>query len=62
MREKHELELEQLRVDLKEETKQQLAQQREAMSMKHQEEIRELKQEHEGEIKVHINNGYTLSD
>ena len=24
------------------------------MSMKHQEEIRELKEEHEGEIKVHI--------
>ena len=39
-------------MDLKEEAKQQLAQEREAMSLKHQEEIKELKEEHEGEIKV----------
>ena len=37
---------------MKEEGKQQLARQREAMSLKHQEEIKELKEEHEGEIKV----------
>ena len=37
---------------MKEETKQQLAQQREALSEEHQQEIKELKEEHEGEIKV----------
>ena len=39
---------------MKEEAKQKLAQQREAMSLKHQEEVKELKEEHEGEIKVSI--------
>ena len=31
-----------------------MAQQREVMSVKHHEEIKELKEEHEGEIKVYI--------
>ena len=53
LHERHEQELEQLQVDLKEEAKQQLAQQKEAMSLKHQEEIRELKEEHEAEVKVY---------
>ena len=39
---------------MKEEAKQQLARQREAMSLKYQEEIKELKEEHEGEIKASI--------
>ena len=41
-------------------TKQQLAQQREALSEEHQQEIKELKEEHEGEIKVLILHSYGI--
>lgn len=44
--------MDQLRADLKEETKQKLAEQKEALGEKHQQNIKELKQEHEEEVKV----------
>ena len=52
---KHEFEMDQLRVDMKEEAKQQLAKQREALSEEHKQEIKELKDEHEEEVKVTMN-------
>ena len=52
LHERYEQELEQLRVDLKENAKQQLAEQRDTLDEKHREEMEELKKEHEGEIKV----------